>query len=191
MKTFFCSCFFFLGLVLHAQTEQHQILIDAKSNLNFINNASSSSSDNERDYQFTMQLQGGYAVVKNLFVGPLIDYTQFKFEDSEPTYRTLHLGVFTKYFFNFYEQPSVLPYVYTSYSLTNDKISDFQLPGFKSGTSLTERASRFELGAGLSFFVLPEALSLDLNLGYIRFGEALLQSIDRVFYFNAGFSIFL
>ena len=193
-----------------AQTEQGKFVIDAKSNFGFINNNPNQNTKNE----FNINLQGGYALLDNLFVGPSIEYYSRRSADlnisSNQTidgFRLSHLfyGAFTRYYFNFEEDPKVLPYVGIGYSFGEDQLSDF--PALTAdgdiGTITDSRSvNKLSIDAGLSIFLIPKTLTLDLNLNYTK--RDLLITDDfiftdlgpdpddvKIFQFNLGFSLFL
>ncbi|MCH8534650.1 MAG: porin family protein [Flavobacteriaceae bacterium] len=196
---------FILLLTAHfsqAQTEEGKFVIDAKSNLGFLNNPppileGGVGFNDEEDYNFTINLKGGYAVIDHLFLGMQIDYEFLSYKNSDPRFSSIFFGPFAKYYFNFQENPKVMPYLSASYSFGSTKASN--LGPSMTQSSMSADANRFDLSAGLSIFLLPKSLTLDLNLSYI---ERDLLSTDnfsaisqngkiKVYQFNLGFSLFL
>ncbi len=209
-KTLFLFILLTTAYFSQAQTEQGKFVIDAKSNFGFINNFPNPRIENE----FNFNLQGGYAVLDNLFLGPSIEYSSRRTEDlnisSNRTidgFRLSHLfyGAFARYYFNFKEDPKVLPYVGIGYSFGEDQISDiptFTADGDIRTISDSRSVNKLSIDAGLSIFLIPKTLTLDLNFNYTKRDYLLTDGfifIDfasdpddlKIYQFNLGFSLFL
>ena len=189
-----------------AQTEQGKFVIDAKSNFGFINNSPNEAIKNE----FSFNLQGGYALLDNLFIGPSIEYSSSRLADLNTSsnqtidgYRLSNLfyGAFARYYFNFKEDPKVLPYVEIGYSFGEDQISDFStftIDGDIRTISDSRSVNKLSIDAGLSIFLIPKTLTLDLNLNYTKRDFLLTDDFIvadpddiKIYQFNLGFSLFL
>jgi|GEM_PF-6196245 len=196
-RLLFLSITLFTAYFTQAQTEQGRFVIDAKSNFGFINNSPNEGIKNE----FSFNLQGGYALVDNLFVGPSLDYESLNISNDGPRISGFLYGAFARYYFNFKEDQKVLPFISINYFFGENRIDDLITAG-PDGSSISISDSfsvnKLSLNAGLSIFLIPKSLSLDINLSYIerdvlitdRFLVPLNDELE-IYQFNLGFSFFL
>ncbi|NGZ89950.1 outer membrane beta-barrel protein [Psychroflexus maritimus] len=184
-----------------AQTEQGKFVIDAKSNFGFINNSPNQNIKNE----FNINLQGGYALLDNLFIGPSLDYESLNISNDELRISGFLYGAFAQYFFNFKEDQKVLPYISINYFFGENRIDNLIIASpDSSGISISDSFSvnKLSLNAGISIFLIPKKLTLDLNLNYTKRDFLLTDDFIvtdfgsdpddiKIYQFNLGFSLFL
>lgn len=195
--------FFIFSQLMFCQTERGRYLLDASSNFSIVgtspyDNIFGLGPDLETDFYLTVEAKAGYAIVKNLFLGPKLSYEYVKYKSSELNLSSIYYGVFVKYFIFPKENTVALPYLVASYSAGKDKVEGFQV--FESSpSSLSESTSSYTIGAGVSLMLITKRLSMDFELNYSErdlfiFDQlTFLLSGDKLktYQFNVGFSVFL
>lgn len=161
---FFTFCFCFVQIVI-SQTEKGSFLIDATSNLGLYGDSPNTPLGLETDYYFTSEINTGYAVVNNLFLGISLDYNLIKNEIPEISYiasrsSAFYYGVFAKYFFQLKDNHVFRPYIFANYSFGIEKVSS-------QDRSSKVNPNRYALAVGSSIFLIPSRLSLDFDIRYI------------------------
>lgn len=186
-----------------SQTERGRYLLDASSNFSIIgtspyDNIFGFEPELETDFYLTAEAKAGYAVVKNLFLGPKLSYEYVKYKSSELNLSSIYYGVFAKYFIVPKENAIALPYLVASYSTGKDKVDG--LPSFEDfPTSFSQSTSSYTLGVGTSLMLIPKRLSIDFEFNYSErdlfiFDQLPFLIVDdtlKTYQFNVGFSVFL
>lgn len=186
-----------------SQTERGRYLLDASSNFSIIgtspyDNIFGFEPELETDFYLTAEAKAGYAVVKNLFLGPTLSYEYVKYKSSELNLSSIYYGVFAQYFIVPKENAIALPYLVASYSVGKDKVDG--LPSFEDfPTSFSQSTSSYTLGIGTSLMLIPKRLSIDFEFNYSErdlfiFDQLpflIVEDTLKTYQFNVGFSVFL